>query len=886
LTVNGNVSNFQITNNLIHDDNNIGIDMIGGEAGVFGLPDGTQGLPVARNGLCSRNTVYNIHANYGGGYAGGIYVDGGQNINISDNVSYQNDMGLEVGAENHGYVTSGVTVSDNLLYNNFQGGLVFGGPIDKLGPDPTGKTVGRVQNCTFVNNTVYNSDRSDTGQGALMIQWASNNLVANNIFVASANNVLLDTGSYAGSNVNNTLDNNLYYAPGGPANALFTWGGLPGVKANQQTYSWTSWSNPTTRKATGEDVHSLFGNPLFVNAAAANFHLTAASPAIAAGSSKSGWYAAVDFDGTTRDLPPEIGAYEYEPPGSTTYYVSTTGNDANPGTFTLPFATIQHALDLAVTPGDTVDVRGGTYKEQIALTHSGAAGAPITLQAYPGEHPILNGTTVPSPAFFNPGNGNSAEVVAVVMMTNVSYVNLIGFEIAKDNGVAAQAEAYGVFVQGSGSHVLIQGNIIHDITGLVIKQGQDNVGYGGAGIHVYGTSLARPYDNVIIDGNTIFNCQPGDSETETLTINGNVTNFQIINNTIHDDNNIGIDMIGGEANVFNLNDDTQNLPVARNGVCSHNTIYNIHANYGNGQAAGIYVDGGQNITISDNVSYQNDYGLQVGAEWHGYVASGITASDNLLYNNRQGGLIFGGLADKDGPDPTGSTVGRVENSRFINNTVYNSDTLGTGYAQGQLQIQWASNNVVANNIFVASADNVLVDTLDYAGSNVNNVLDYNLYYAPGGAANAEFDWGGQTYFWSNQNDPSVPDFQQATGEDAHSLFGNPLFVNAGAANFHLTAASPAINRGSSKSGWYAPVDFDGTTRDLPPDIGAYEYETGGLLPPPMAVGQPVVEAAPVTGSAGHPQTSNTQAIVDWPFTLAGAYRRSVFGGPDFGEVDT
>jgi hypothetical protein len=267
--------------------------MIGGEADVFGLPAGTQGLPVARNGWCSNNTVYNIRANYGGGFAGGIYVDGGQNIHVTDNISHDNDMGLEVGAENHGYVASGITVADNLLYNNFQGGLVFGG---------YDASRGRVQHCSFINNTVSNSDRNNTGQGALQINFASNNLVANNIFVASANNVLINCPN-AASSVNNTLDNNLYYAPGGAAAGQFTWNGQP---------AGSSYTFAQYQKATGEDAHSLFANPLFVNTASANFHVTAASPAINAGSSTSGWYAATDFDGKTRDLPPDIGAFEFE----------------------------------------------------------------------------------------------------------------------------------------------------------------------------------------------------------------------------------------------------------------------------------------------------------------------------------------------------------------------------------------------------------------------------------------------------------------------------------------------------------------------------------------------------------------------------------------------
>ena len=73
------------------------------------------------------------------------------------------------------------------------------------------------------------------------------------------------------------------------------------------------------------------------------------------------------------------------------YYVSPAGNDASAGTQDKPFATIQFAVN-HLNPGDILYVRGGSYRETVAVRQSGNAGAPITIQAYPGECPILLGS--------------------------------------------------------------------------------------------------------------------------------------------------------------------------------------------------------------------------------------------------------------------------------------------------------------------------------------------------------------------------------------------------------------------------------------------------------------------------------------------------------------
>src|SRR5688500_14247788 len=54
------------------------------------------------------------------------------------------------------------------------------------------------------------------------------------------------------------------------------------------------------------------------------------------------------------------------------YFVSTAGNDAHAGSASAPFRTIQRAADVA-QPGDTVFVRGGTYRETVTPRRSGTS---------------------------------------------------------------------------------------------------------------------------------------------------------------------------------------------------------------------------------------------------------------------------------------------------------------------------------------------------------------------------------------------------------------------------------------------------------------------------------------------------------------------------------
>jgi hypothetical protein len=72
-------------------------------------------------------------------------------------------------------------------------------------------------------------------------------------------------------------------------------------------------------------------------------------------------------------------------------YVSPKGSDDNPGkSVDAPMRTIQKAVD-AAKPGDTIHVRGGTYRETVTTSQSGTAKAPITIRNYEDEAVVVSG---------------------------------------------------------------------------------------------------------------------------------------------------------------------------------------------------------------------------------------------------------------------------------------------------------------------------------------------------------------------------------------------------------------------------------------------------------------------------------------------------------------
>jgi hypothetical protein len=149
-----------------------------------------------------------------------------------------------------------------------------------------------------------------------------------------------------------------------------------------------------------------------------------------------------------------------------TYFVSPTGNNANPGTISQPFATLQKAHDIA-NPGDTIYMRGGTYPfpVQTVITRNGSSGNPIKVFNYPGEVPILDGSS-------NPNTGGHS----IIRVNNaVSWWHFKGLEIKSSPG-------YGFYLVGTASNIIIEFcNIHHNLRldnsggGIQIEFGSNNL---------------------------------------------------------------------------------------------------------------------------------------------------------------------------------------------------------------------------------------------------------------------------------------------------------------------------------------------------------------------------------------------------------------------------
>jgi hypothetical protein len=132
-----------------------------------------------------------------------------------------------------------------------------------------------------------------------------------------------------------------------------------------------------------------------------------------------------------------------------TFFVAPDGDDDNPGNIESPFATIQHALEVArengANGGDQIFLRAGTYvpTETLLLLEHGSPQRWSRLAAWRDEHVCIDGSRIAA------ANGQPASLIYV----GGSYYEISGLEL-----VGARKSAISL----EGTHVRVIRNVIHD----------------------------------------------------------------------------------------------------------------------------------------------------------------------------------------------------------------------------------------------------------------------------------------------------------------------------------------------------------------------------------------------------------------------------------------
>ena len=425
------------------------------------------------------------------------------------------------------------------------------------------------------------------------------------------------------------------------------------------------------------------------------------------------------------------------------FYVSSSGSDSAAGTQAAPWRTIQHADSAAGgrVAGDCVNVAPGTYATGLRATHGGSAATADGYVVYRCQ--ILNGCKITS-------TGGVAAPSGLTIVSSGSGPNFIvidGFELAASSQVS-----YGVGVMifdggnrshpNTSHHIWVINNIVH--------------GFGQSGIDI-----------------------------------GFGEYFYLLHNLSYGNSGVTCDAEGSGIGIV--------APKA-------------FADYK--QTSADLAFGPFHNVVAWNVSHDNQLtkcgtaGDPYDTDGNGIIMDTFNGAgrDNVLYPYKS--LVAFNVTYRNGTK--GIHVFRTYNVTVANNTAYdnNLDPFNRGDGRAEIDISGGQNNLVINNIAYPVPANstddprcqgtnpcYLMTNVPFSGGSNAGVTDTNNHWSNnisfGGSA--PFGWGPQGNVMLGNDTMNC-----SAGANSNKCNVDPGFANPAAANFALTAASPAIGYGSAQ----------------------------------------------------------------------------------------
>ncbi len=466
--------------------------------------------------------------------------------------------------------------------------------------------------------------------------------------------------------------------------------------------------------------------------------------------------------------------------GQNQIFVSSTGNNnSGDGSISNPYQTIKHAAKQAL-PGDTVYVRGGTYRNPdfgdndiwtggpVANLSkiNGAAGNYITFIPYQGEQVIIE-----------------FDGIYGFLIQNSSYLKICNFifDGVADNITQQEAEdAWGLYKDADG--------VIHDL--------EAEMGINITDPSILGTSVNQPSSsNATIK-------KPIEYNGRALVANKS-HHIEFIGNTIRNVPSAAIRAQQSDYIIIAKNKVYNNTFWTTQGVgaitVSEATVRPTGDTYS-----------GTKISITQNEVYQNENRLISWNPSKTFVHFKIDEGTGIfLTRNKESYahgemLIANNLSYRNGA--SGIVCHHTNDATIEHNTVFDNGTTNHGNPGG-VGINQSNNVKILSNISYSKPNKWALGIL--AEPVTNLTVDANIVFNNSGSVNV---------IRSTGSNPLTSGWHET----------DPLFADENNDDFSLVGTSPAIDGASSQSG--QSIDFFGDSRDPDPDIGAIEYLSKSSIP--------------------------------------------------------
>ncbi|MCP4609812.1 MAG: PKD domain-containing protein [Planctomycetes bacterium] len=410
---------------------------------------------------------------------------------------------------------------------------------------------------------------------------------------------------------------------------------------------------------------------------------------------------------------------------------------------------------LEAIAGDTIVIRAGIYRETLRPVHSGNSAAPITYTNYEDEVVIIRDTlgisnlTADEVALDQPGRQYGIYIYGIshIVIKGLQVTNVIGWcRVVQSDHIILQHNKFSAALgHGTTGSIKFYHSDYNKIINNVIHDGQDNL-------------LLIHSDKNLVEGNSFMKGR------HTLwSIRGG--NFNIIrDNYFHNE----LQKIGEVYDVEAAKHAPIKYDAAHYNIIEKNIFAKTASSGNHSSFAGIQY-AGQHGIIRQNIFYET---IGPAFNFTLYSSEAMYNYENRLYNNVFYKSDFAGIS-----------ISGSQSYTFHGNIMKNNIFLQSNFVANDKRSIWYTGELAGKPVQLMTGR---LDGFVFENNNLFNQHAGELYLITYGTRVSSSNPLQHEVSWWEDNYPAI--FKNNLEED-------PLFVDAGNHDYHLTKESPMIDAG-------------------------------------------------------------------------------------------